>query len=116
MKIELEGHHVDITDGMKSIAIKKLGKLERKFAGIESLQVNIKIERNVQKIDVITRYMGDSISASASDKDFYKAVDMAATKLASALESRRGKIDTIARDKPPIIDSDSDDDSELEDY
>jgi putative sigma-54 modulation protein len=121
LKIELEGHHVDITDGMRSIAEKKLKKFEKRFDRIGAIHVTVKVERNEQQIEAKTNYLGDVVCVSASDKDFYKAIDSAATKLGKSLESRKGHIDVKGRGKPPIIDPDAsnadlDEDDEFEPY
>lgn len=105
MKVELEGHHVDITESMKSIASKKFKKFEKRYDRIDTVQITVKLERNSQCIDVKTRYLGNSVTASSSDKDFYKAIDQAAIKLDRALESRKGHIDVKGREKPLIVDS-----------
>jgi len=116
LKIELEGHHVDITESMRSIAAKKFKKIETRFDRVSAVHIIAKVERSAHHIEAKTNFLGDTISVSSSDKDFYKAIDLTATKLARSLESRKGHIDTKGREKPPIIDLDSDDEPELEEY
>ncbi len=108
LKVELEGHHVDITESMRSIATKKFGKFEKRYDRLSVVNIIVKVERNAQCIEAKVRFLGDTISVSSSDKDFYKAIELAAIKLGRSLESRKGHIDTKGREKPPIINADSD--------
>ena len=116
MNIELEGHHVDITESMRSLAAKKFKKIVKRYERIDTINIKVKVERSSQHIDVKVRYLGDAISVSAVDKDFYTAIDLAATKLTRSLESRKGQIDTKGREKPSLVDSDSDAEPELKEY
>lgn len=116
MNIEISGHHVDITDAMKSIAKKKFQKLEKRYADLGTISITVKVERNTQHIEVKTQFLGDTLSVSANSTDFYKAIDQVATKLDRSLSTRKGHIDTIGREKPELIDLDSSEEPELEDY
>ncbi len=45
MNIELEGHHVDITDSMRAIASKKLKKIVKRCERIDTIKILVKVER-----------------------------------------------------------------------
>ncbi len=89
MNIEISGHHVDITDAMKSIAKKKFQKLEKRYADLGTISITVKVERNTQHIEVKTQFLGDTLSVSANSTDFYKAIDQVATKLDRSLSTRK---------------------------
>lgn len=107
MNIIMTGRHVDITKAMREIVGKKLSKIEKRFDRLGDVNVTLKAAKNHQYLEVNTVYLGNSISVSASDKDYYCAVDQVVSKLKSSLASRKGQIDTIGRDKPPMIEDES---------
>ena len=108
MKINVNGHHIDITEGMRSIAEKKFNKLSKRFDSIDTINITVKVERKEQHIEAKAIYLGDSVSVSSSDNDYYAAIDQAAKKLTKSLESRKGNIDTHSRDKPVLIEDNLD--------
>jgi ribosomal subunit interface protein len=115
MKIDLSGHHVEITESMKAIVDRKFQKYGKRYARLSAIQVIVKVESNAQHIEVKTSFMSQVFSVSATDKDFYKAVDQAATKLSSALETRKSQSDPKGREKPAVTELDESE-PELEEY
>lgn len=113
MNIELSGHHVDITEAMKNITIKKFSKLEKKYPALIAITIIVTADRNTQHVEAKTQYLGAPLNVSAKNKDFYAAIDQAATKLDRSLNSRKGHIDTIGREKLDLVDMDEADESEI---
>lgn len=46
MQINIQGHHVDLTDSMQDYVQSKFQKLERFFDHINQVQVVLKVEKN----------------------------------------------------------------------
>ncbi len=104
MQVDISGHHVNLTNAMKGMVDKKFLKCEKRFDGLGTVDVIIKVERNDQQIEAKTLYLGNRVSVSARDQDFYRAIDQAATKLSRALETRKGHIKAIGRERPQLND------------
>ena len=62
MKIEISGHHVEITEAIKQSVENKFSKIGQHYPDIMSLKAIVTVERNEQKIEVSTVYEGVSIS------------------------------------------------------
>lgn len=99
MKIELSGHHVEITDAIKEAAHAKLGKVHNHYPDIQSLNVILTVERKEQKVEVSTNYLGSVVSVHASNDDLYAAISSSAKKLEAALSHRKGAIKSKRHEK-----------------
>ncbi len=104
MKIDISGHHVEITEAIKESVKQKLAKVSQHYPDIISAKAIITVERNQQKIEVSTNYEGMSISVHAEDKALYPAIASAAKKLESALSHRKGVLKANFHSKPNIND------------
>lgn len=103
MNIELSGHHVDVTDGMREIVEKKFKKFGKRYDNLTRISLTVKTEKNLQSIEAVTQYFGHPVSASAKDANFYKAVEQAATKMEHVLEGRKGSAKANNRKKPEFV-------------
>ncbi len=54
MKIEISGHHVEITEAIKQSVENKFSKIGQHYPDIMSLKAIVTVERNEQKIEVST--------------------------------------------------------------
>ena len=90
MKIDLSGHHVDVTDSIKEHINEKFSKIATHFPTLISLDVILSHEHNQHSVELRTTYEGGRISASASDSVMYPAIATAAKKLDAALKHRKG--------------------------
>ena len=90
MKIQLSGHHVEITEGLREAVNRKFNKVISHHPEIESIAVRLTVEPNEQRVEVDTRYFGSTISVHAKDDDLYVAINDAAKKFDSALSHKRG--------------------------
>jgi putative sigma-54 modulation protein len=103
MKIELSGHHVDITDGIKEAVNTKFQKIQNHYPDIDTLSVIVTVERKEQKIEVSTNYLGTVVSVHASDSELYAAIASAVKKMESALSHRKGAVKAGRHEKPELI-------------
>lgn len=103
MQIHLSGHHVEITDGIREAVSNKFSKVHSHYPNLEALNVIITIERNDQRIEVTTQYMGAPIAVHASDTDLYAAIAECAKKFDAVLSHRKGSIQSHRKDKANLI-------------
>ena len=102
MKINLSGHHVDVTDSIKEHINEKFSKIATHFPTLISLDVILSHEHNQHSVELRTTYEGGRISASASDNVMYPAIAAAAKKLDAALKHRKGLLKANLHSKPEI--------------
>lgn len=102
MKINLSGHHVDVTDSIKEHINEKFSKIATHFPTLISLDVILSHEHNQHSVELRTTYEGGRISASASDSVMYPAVATAAKKLDAALKHRKGLLKANLHSKPEV--------------
>lgn len=81
MQVNIAGHHVELTDSMKSYVTDKLEKLERHVDGITNVQVTLSVEKLRQIAEATLHVYGADIHATAEDEDMYASIDKLIDKL-----------------------------------
>jgi len=81
MKIDLSGHHIDITDSLRAYVDEKVGRLEKHFDRVTDAHVVLSVEKQVQKAEATIQVKGNKIFAHAENADMYAAIDSLADKL-----------------------------------
>ncbi|WP_163937256.1 ribosome-associated translation inhibitor RaiA [Paraferrimonas sp. SM1919] len=102
MKINLSGHHVDLTDNIKSDIAEKFEKTEQKFPTLISLDVIISKAHNKFKTEIRTNYQGAAISATSEHDIMYPSVSGAIKKLHASLLHRKGHLKAYLHQKPQV--------------
>jgi len=100
MKINLSGHHVEVTDSIKEHIEEKFSKIANHFPTLIALDVIIAKEHNKHQVELTTTYEGSRISATGSDNVMYPAIASAAKKLDAALKHRKGQLKANLHTKP----------------
>ncbi|MFL0809723.1 MAG: ribosome-associated translation inhibitor RaiA [Agarilytica sp.] len=90
MRIDLSGHHVEITEAMRQAVEQKLSKIASHYPQLEACGVILTVERNDQHVEITTHYMGDDFSANAKNGDMYTALGNAVKKLDAELAKKKG--------------------------
>ena len=99
MKIDLSGHHVQITDAIREAVSNKFKKVQSHFPDLGHISVILTVEPSAQIVEVSAQYRGAAIAVKASDRDLYIAIRDAEKKLAAALSHRKGATGHINHDK-----------------
>ncbi|QDP01587.1 ribosome hibernation-promoting factor, HPF/YfiA family [Thalassotalea sp. PS06] len=99
MKINISGHHVEVTEAIADVIHSKYAKVGNHFPSLMSLDIILKVEKNIQKIEVTTLYENVKVSITAVADDMYKAIGNSVKKLESALAHRKGVINANLHDK-----------------
>ena len=81
MQINLTGHHVEITDSLRSYVDTKFEKLKRHFDHINNVHVILNIEKLTQKAEATLHLSGAEVFANAEHTDMYAAIDSLIDKL-----------------------------------
>ena len=81
MHINLSGHHVDISQALRSYVENKFLRLERHFDKITNTDVVLIVENAVQKSEAKLHVAGAEIFAAAESENMYDAIDLMTDKL-----------------------------------
>jgi len=81
MQINLTGHHVEITDSLRTYVDTKFNKLERHFDHISNVHVILNVEKLSQKAEATVHLSGAEVFASSENTDMYAAIDSMVDKL-----------------------------------
>jgi len=81
MQINLSGHHIEVTDSMRTYVNEKFEKLERHFDHINNVYVVLKVEKLRQIAESTLHVNGSEIFAAVEHQDMYAAIDGLVDKL-----------------------------------
>jgi len=81
MQISLTGHHIDITESLKSYVDNKLERLERHFDNVINVHVILSVEKLRQKAEATIHVNGAKVFADSVHEDMYAAIDTLLDKL-----------------------------------
>jgi len=100
MKINLSGHHVEISASIKEDIDAKFAKIASHFPTLIALDVIVSKEHNQHQVEVTTNYEGGRISVKGTDDVMYPAIASAIKKLDAALKHRKGQLKANLHEKP----------------
>jgi len=92
MQVNLTGHHVDITDPLRSYVDEKIARLERHFDHVTNVHVILSVEKLVQKAEATVHIAGADVFADAVHEDMYAAIDALVDKLDRQVLRHKEKI------------------------
>lgn len=81
MQISVTGHHIEVTDALKSYVDNKFQRLERHFDQFIHVHVILGVEKLRQKAEASIQINGAKVFADATHEDMYAAIDGLVDKL-----------------------------------
>lgn len=81
MKINISGHHVEITESLQSYVDEKMSRLSRHFDNITNGQVTLTVVKERMTAEATIHVAGADLHASAENDDMYAAIDQMTDKL-----------------------------------
>lgn len=81
MQLNLSGHHVEITDPLRSYVEEKVQRIERHFDHVTNVHVVLSVEKLQHKAEATLHVSGGDIFAYDTQEDMYAAIDGLVTKL-----------------------------------
>jgi ribosomal subunit interface protein len=102
MKIQLSGHHVEVTAAVRSHIEEKFSKIAKHFPSLLGLDIIIAKEHGVHQVDIRTNYEGVAVAASGKNEVMYPAIAEAGKKLEAALKHRKGQLKADLHEKPEV--------------
>jgi putative sigma-54 modulation protein len=92
MQININGHHIDLTDSMQDYVHSKFDKLERFFDHISNVQVILRVEKLQQIAEATLHVSQGEIHATAENENMYAAIDNLVDKLVRQLNKHKEKL------------------------
>jgi len=86
MQVSLSGHHVEITDSLRSYVNEKIERLDRHFDQALDIHVILTVEKLRHKAEATMHISGGNLYADDVQEDMYAAIDGLVDKL-----DRQGK-------------------------
>jgi len=106
MQINLTGHHIEITDSLRSYVTEKMGKLERHFDKVSNTHVILSVEKDIQKAEATVHMSGNDIFAEAHEPDMYASIDSLVDKLDRQVKKYKEKLKNHLHHKPVEVPQD----------
>lgn len=92
MNFIISGKNIDVTEGLKSTIISKLGKLERYFTPDTEIIVTLSVDKEGQKIEVTIPVKGDIIRSEQVSSDMYVSIDLVEEVIERQLRKYKNKL------------------------
>jgi len=92
MKINLSGHHIDITDSLRDYVNSKMERLERHFDNVTDVHVVLTVEKTRHNAEATVHHAGSSVFADAEQADMYAAIDSLVDKLDRQVKKHKEKL------------------------
>lgn len=100
MKINLSGHHIDVTPSITEHVEEKFQKIANHFPTLIAVDMILSKEHGKIQLEITANYEGARISAAASDDVMYPAIAGAMKKFDAALKHRKGQLKANLHNKP----------------
>jgi putative sigma-54 modulation protein len=81
MRVNLSGHHVDVTPALRSYAERKLSRILRRFDRVIEVHCVLTVDKLRHRAESTVAVRGPDIHAAAEAHDMYAAIDALADKL-----------------------------------
>ena len=92
MQLTLSGHHVEVTDSLRTYVEEKMQRVDRHNANVNDLKVVLSLEKDRHTVEVTANLSGSQpVHASAEEVDMYVAIDAVVDKLDRQLKKIRDK-------------------------
>lgn len=92
MQLNISGHHVDVTDALRSHIEKKLLKIKNHFSDVINIKMILDIEKNIQKAEAEIHSRGANFFAKAQSNDMYLSINQLVSKLESQIIKHKEKL------------------------
>lgn len=92
MQINITGHHIELTDSLRSYVSEKMGKLSRHFDHVTNTHVILTLEKQAQRAEATVHCSGTDLFAQNETEDMYASIDGLIDKLDRQIVKHKEKI------------------------
>lgn len=99
MQLSVTGHHIEITDSLRSYLGTKFARIERHFDNMTDIHCVLTVEKLEHKAEATIHVGGGTLHAEQIDENMYAAIDILVDKLDRQVKKHKEKLtDHHARD------------------
>lgn len=91
MQLDLSGHHVEVTQAMRSYVKKRFERIARHFEQVIDVHCVLTVEKLRHKAEATLSLRGNKIYADATEPNMYAAIDALADKLDRRVKKHKEK-------------------------
>jgi putative sigma-54 modulation protein len=91
MQVIVTGHHLEITDSLRTHVNSRFDKLARHFDNVTDVHVILSIEKLMQKAEATVHINGAKLFAEDHQEDMYAAIDDMVDKLDRQITKHKDK-------------------------
>lgn len=91
MQLTLTGHHLEVTEALRSYIEKKLDKVTRHFDQVIDVHCTLTVEKLSHRAEATMHVPGDAIHADAAESHMYAAIDALTDKLDRLVKKHKDK-------------------------
>lgn len=92
MRVNLSGHHVDVTPALRRYTERKLSRILRSFDRVIDVQCILTVDKLRHRAESTVSVRGPDIHASAEADDMYAAIDALADKLVRRVRKHKERL------------------------
>ncbi|MBO1926298.1 ribosome-associated translation inhibitor RaiA [Thiomicrorhabdus sp. 6S2-11] len=92
MQVNITGHHIDVTDALRSYVSEKLQKLERHFDHVTNVHVILTVNKQAQIAEATVHVSGADLFAQQESENMYASIDGLVDKLDRQIIKHKEKI------------------------
>ncbi|GAA5131673.1 ribosome hibernation-promoting factor, HPF/YfiA family [Thalassotalea piscium] len=100
MKINISGHHVEVTNSVREHIEEKFSKIASHFPTLVAIDTILSKVHGKHHVELSTNYEGVRIAIAGTDPVMYPAIASATKKLDAALKHRKGLLKANLHVKP----------------
>ena len=92
MQLNVSGHHIEVTESLRSYVESKIEKIERHFDLVSGVHCILTVEKLQHKAEATVNVNGGTIYADAVEEDMYAAIDGLVDKLDRRVRKHKEKL------------------------
>lgn len=92
MQLKLTGHHVELTDALRSYVEKRLERISRHFDNVIDVTCVLTVEKLEHKAEATLHVSGGNIHVDSVDANMYAAIDALVDKLDRGVKKHKEKL------------------------
>ncbi|SKA75513.1 putative sigma-54 modulation protein [Caloramator quimbayensis] len=93
MKLTVTGKNIALTNALKDIVEKKMGKLDKYFDPDVEAHVTLSVQKNIQRIEVTIPFNGVILRGEESTEDMYSSIDNVIEKIEKQIIKHKTKLE-----------------------
>ena len=92
MKLNISGHHLDITPALRQHSNEKLSKIKHHFDQVIDVNMILEVQKDVQIAEATIHLKGADLFAKVQSSDMYVSIDQLINKLDSQIIKHKEKL------------------------